>query len=603
MRKTLKKSLALLLCVVLALPLAAATPQNENIAATVGAVQTAVGKDAPGAAILIFEQGERILFEGYGYADMDDRTLVTVETSFELGRLSSLFVALAAQKLAQESKLDLEKDIAYYLPAEFASELDLTYTVCVKDLLYGCAGFADRYYDLRYVDGDLCFDNLEEALLADVPAQLAAPGSYYTYSAFGIGLAAFVVECAAGQPYATYVTEQILQPLGMNSTYLQPSEDTEILAPAAGHICTQEGVFQTAEEKGRTWSALWPADGAISNAADLSLLLQFLLRDEVGAQILSPDVKLAALESVCQNGVFQTGFAGLAVSGSARGMQSKTENFSASLCFDRATGKAALVLCNVADSALLQMPFALCQFQSGVSVTPDARELPELSLFDGDYLPAGATSGSLWMREVNAISFDTEEGALVFGEKRLVQIARGVFADAEGAGDVAVLQFLLSVEGEVLYVIDAQGNAYRPASFWEGDSVEQVLYFLLMVGAFYFFAAGVLAVGDAVSTRARENATPRPLRLTVPWAMAALHAIVVLLQLLVGTSFGAATIGSFFTAAAVVGALLSGCAAMLFVFALISAFTTRGMTARVARSAIIYVFFMILCGYWGVIIL
>ena len=100
--------LALLLCVGLMLP-AFAVPQSAMIDTAVVAAEKAVGTDTPGAAVVVFEGGRRVLFEGYGYADITARTLVTAETSFELGTLSSLFVALGAQALVEDGKLELDK--------------------------------------------------------------------------------------------------------------------------------------------------------------------------------------------------------------------------------------------------------------------------------------------------------------------------------------------------------------------------------------------------------------------------------------------------------------------------------------------------------------
>jgi hypothetical protein len=39
-----------------------------------------------------------------------------------------------------------------------------------------------------------------------------------------------------------------------------------------------------------------------------------------------------------------------------------------------------------------------------------------------------------------------------------------------------------------------------------------------------------------------------------------------------------------------------------FVYALFTAFSMRRMTARVARNATIYVLFLILCAYFGIIL-
>ncbi|MBE6630788.1 MAG: beta-lactamase family protein [Ruminococcaceae bacterium] len=590
--------LALLLLSASVLPLAAAAPQDSGVASVTVAIRDAVGKDTPGAALLLFENGERVMYEGYGYADIETRELVTAETLFELGELSSLFVTLAVAKLAEEGKLELDRDIAYYLPGDFCKELGLDYNITLNNLLSSRAGFADRAFDLRYENAALCFDTLQEALLADVPRQLAAPHAYTAYSPFGIALAAFVVECVAKMPYDAFVEETFLRPLGMTHTVLNAKNAPE-LKTAAGHCQKETGVFSVAAEKGRSYSALYPADGAISNIADLSVLLFFILNDEVGTEILSPGYRAMALERVFENGVFQSGVAGLSACGTARGMTAHTPHFSASLAFDRAAGKAALVLVNAPQSAVLALPARLCGLLEGIAVSP-AGNLPDLRGFVGEYLPQGTAHVHLAAHVTKPLQVDAEGDKLSFGGRMLVQIAPGVFADANGDKGVAVVQFLCSVEGEVLYVLTARGEVYRPAGFTESNVVQILLLVLLWVGVGYFLIGAVLHVVDAVRTRRDETLQPRPWRMVIPWVLAATLALIVPIKA-VALSLGGGLFASFMAATALIALCVALAAALLFIFALFTAFTERGMVARVARSAGIYLLFLLICWYWGVV--
>ncbi len=593
--------LALVLCAGLALPVLA-VPQNAMIQGATAAAQSAVGKDTPGAAVAVFEGGVRTLFEGYGYADITARTLVTAQTSFEIGELSSLFVLLAAQKLVEQGKAELDRDIAYYLPADFMAELSLSYEITLRDLLTGGAGFAARGSDLRYASASLCFDDLRDALLADVPAQINPPALYHTPSAFELGLAAFAVECIVERSYADFVSETILVPLGMKHTFLDPRENSAIIAPATGHTATGEGVFAAAEKSGRTWGAIWPADGAISHLADLSTLLEFLLNDTVGTDVLTPASRAAVCDMAAQNGIFCVGAAGLAVSGTARSLRADTAHFSAAVCFDRAARKGAVVLCNTAESALLSLPDALCGFSHGIPVSAGGT-LYDAEIFEGEYLPVFAQRGTLLGRgERNLHVALDEDGTLLFGEQRLVQIAPGIFADAEDP-TLALVQFTLTIEGEIAEIYTADGICYRAAGFFEWDAVQSVLFWLLVLGAVYFLVAGVLALADALLSRARGDRYPRAWRFTLPWLLAALHALFTLLQILVATAFGSSALATFFTATSVLALLCTIGAAVGFAFALLTAFMERGMLARVARSGIIYVAFLLLGTYFGVILL
>ena len=585
---------AFLLILVFLVPVSATAPQHAGIARVTSAVHACVGADTPGAALILFENGTRILYEGYGYADISARTLVTAQSSFELGELSSLFVALAVQKLADAGALELDRDIAYYLSGDFMEKLDLAHPLTLNDLLLGRTGFADRYFDLRYTTPSLVFDTLEQALLADVPAQSDTAGNRYTYSRFGITLAAFVVESVSGTDYATYVNEQILTPLGMTNTVLAPHEQ-EADKMVAGHTVKGEGSFAVVKNAGRSYSALWPADGAISNIADLSLLLQFLLEDAVGERIRAP-----ALE----NGIFQLGAAGLAVNGSMRAMRASTGHFSASLAIDLETASAALVLCNTNTTALLSAPYEYCGFLVGETGLNTSVVLSDLENFEGEYILRSKMGGMLLSREVKNIRVrvDDDTGTLLFGDKALVQIAPGIFAETD-TRNVAVLQFQTDVEGEVTGLITATGESYRTAKWYEKNFIVSALFAVLMVGAIYFLLGGALALGDALLSRARGERHPRAWRFTLPWVFGGMNGLGALLQVWVCARFGGATIASFLAACATVSLLFVIAAVCGFVYALFTGFTVRHMTVRVARSAAIYLLFMLVCGYWGVIVL
>ncbi len=600
----IKRGMTLLLCLLLfvasVLPLAAATPQNSAVSQALAAVKGSVGADTPGAALLLFENGERVMYEGYGYADIGARTLVTAQTCFEIGSISSLFVSLAAAKLCEEGKLDFERDVAYYLPADFHKKLGLSYNITLNNLLSGRAGFADRLFDLRYDSASLRFDTLEEALLADLPEQISVPHTYTAYSPFSVALAAFVVESVAKMPFDAYVQEVLLHPLGMYDTVLNPT-DSSAEELAVGHLNVKQGEFAVAAKGGHTYSALYPADGAISNIADLSALLSFLLNDNVGAGVLSPAYRAMALDTVFSNGIFSTGMVGMSASENARGMITSVPYFSASLAFDRVNGKAVLVLANVANCALLQLPASLCGLSRGVSVTPSA-QLPALATFVGEYLPQTLADNRLATRHVEATRVTQEGDRLRVGDQLLVQIAPGIFAKVDGEKNMAVLQFVLSVEGEVLFLVTKDGDVLRTASFFESNGFRTFLFVLLIVGIVYFLLGAVLYVADAVRDRHRGEEEPRPWSLVLPWIFAALLSIGALAQIIL-SALGGHIFASLFAAGATVSILCAIVAGALFLFGLFSAPSVRGKRGRVWQSVIVYAIFLIVCGYWSVIFL
>ena len=600
MKRTLTLCLALLLtAAVFLLPIQGAiAPSDPMVAEAYAQIRTCVGTDTPGAAVVLMRENSLLMREGFGYADMDSRVLVTPETAFELGRLSGVFVSLAVYHLAQMGRVSLTADIATYLPAEVYKELDLTYSVHLQQLLLGCAGFEGRTFDLSFRKDSHRFDTLREALLAQVPHQVYEPGGeVYAYSPFGIALAAYVVECVAEMPYEEYVTQTILTPLNMKDTVLNPTEDTDLKAAGTGHIVTDNGVFTVAARGGRSYAGLYPAAGAISTAADLGFLLSFLLNGN-GA-VLGEEFRQLALSTVFKNGIFFASVPALEARERAVGVTDSTAHFGASLWLDASRKIGAVVLTNAADSDLLALPRLLCGATDGSPMIPTA-EMAELKTFEGVYATTASEGQSFvgrMLRKDSGIRAEgTEDGLLSFGDVLLRQIAPGVFAYA-GEEDVAQVQFLLNESGEVYAVVTAQGESYLPLSFWEQKTPATLLYFLLLFLGVWFFFAGILSVLRYFLQRGKDRHPG--FVFTLPLLCATLMAFCVLLQVFVAMKYGSAAFSSFFGAMSVLTLLFGIGATVGLLLSFMASLTHRRMPAKVARTAILFIAFLLLVHYWG----
>jgi hypothetical protein len=74
---------------------------------------------------------------------------------------------------------------------------------------------------------------------------VAEPGTKFVYSSYGYNLLGAVVEGASGQPYGTYLREQVWLPLGMNATVL---DDPRAIIPHRAHgYVLEDGVLRRSE--------------------------------------------------------------------------------------------------------------------------------------------------------------------------------------------------------------------------------------------------------------------------------------------------------------------------------------------------------------------
>lgn len=179
---------------------------------------------ATGFAVGILLDGELVYEHGFGVRDIASRAPVDGDTVFRIASITKSFTALAALKLRDEGRLSLDAPVATYAPelAALTPPTRDSAPVSLRLLLSNASGLA--YDDLW---GAVSFGKSEEqlaTLLRNGVQFSTAPGSRYAYSNLGWALAGRVVERVSGARYRDYVTDNLLRPLGMNSTVWEASD-------------------------------------------------------------------------------------------------------------------------------------------------------------------------------------------------------------------------------------------------------------------------------------------------------------------------------------------------------------------------------------------
>lgn len=592
----------LLVIYVLSISATVATPFDASVARAQEATAVAVGLDTPGAAVVLVRNGTVLMADGFGYADLSSRVLVTADTVFEIGELSGLLTAVAALTLVDSGALSLDADIATYLPAEFMAKLSLTYPVTVGQLLSSRAGFGGRIFDISFRKESHTFETLEEALLADVPEQIMTPGTAYSYSSFGIALAALVVEQASGIPYEVYLNDHVLTPLGMKDTVAMFSSNVDPKAYATGYTKVTEGSFMAPQNGGKSFAGLYPATGALSTAADLSRLLAWLVSDN---EALMQASTKNLLFTTYYSGIFTPTALVLSRQGTAYTCHAKTACFGASLCIDTEKREAALVLTNVPQSTLLDFPLTVLA-PTEVSPTLPVGEMVELKALRGTY--AAATSeqhtfvGRFFTVQERISATVDEDGTLSFLDMKLTQIAPGVFADAAGDASTPVLQFLLDEEGEVTAVVTANGACYYKLPFYYARVPAAFLFGLLLLLAAGFAFMGLLGFFEWLGEK-KKHGERAGIWFVLPGALAALLSILVGIQVLAAYKTGAAMLSSFYFAMRVLTLLVGIGATVSYVVAFVFSVLDRKQHKRIAYMAILYLVFVFLICFFGLTVI
>ena len=241
----------------------------------------------------------------------------------------------------------------------------------------------------------------------------------------------------------------------------------------------------------------------------------------------------------------------------------------------------------------------------GVSVQKKSEGLLDPEDLSGPFAHAAGESnslvGRLQRKEQNIEVVANDDGTLSLLDLRLVQIAPGIFADANGDDTVAVVQFLLDDSGEVAQIVTAWGDTYLPVGFLEQGVVSNALFWLMILFSVGFLLVGVWSLLRYIATVNERD------RLgfvyTLPLLVTALIGACSLLQVFVAMQYGGRSFASFFDAMAVIVLLLCIGATFGFVLAFASSLTRRRMTRRVVRTSILFLLYLGVLWCWGILIL
>jgi CubicO group peptidase (beta-lactamase class C family) len=208
----------------------------------------------PGVSVAVINHGEIEWAKGYGLADIHTKTPVTPETLFQAGSVSKPVAALAALKLVEEGKLNLDGDVNSQLKSWKVPENKFTkqHAVDLRGILSHTAGFTIHGFPgyvvgkpiptlIQVLDGERPPANTRPVRVDKVP------GKGFRYSGGGVTVMQQLVIDVTGQPFPQVVHDLVLAPLAMtSSTYEQPLPEAWTARASSGHT-----------RQGKTFTGRW----------------------------------------------------------------------------------------------------------------------------------------------------------------------------------------------------------------------------------------------------------------------------------------------------------------------------------------------------------
>ncbi|MDB6075010.1 MAG: beta-lactamase, partial [Verrucomicrobiaceae bacterium] len=180
----------------LALPIASTADATRAEAVDALFAPPLIKAGAPGAAVLVIQDGRKVVSKGYGLARLKTEAPITPTTVFELASCSKQFTAMAVMILAERGKLSYDDKLTKFFP-EFPG---WGARITVAHLLHHTGGLPDYFdaYDKTSKEG-VPTSKLMLHLIEKKKKPLFAPGAKYDYSNSGYMALAQIVERASGR--------------------------------------------------------------------------------------------------------------------------------------------------------------------------------------------------------------------------------------------------------------------------------------------------------------------------------------------------------------------------------------------------------------------
>ena len=201
----------------------------KNIKATFPVIDSMLSNYAkqnhfPGLVYGLIVDGKLIHTGNLGYLNTSQKTVADSKSSFRIASMTKSFTAMAIIKLRDEDKLKLDDPVYLYIP-EMKEQKYLTTDashITIRHLLDHGAGFPE---DNPW--GDRQMAKTDEEFIVMIKKGISfsnEPGLHYEYSNMGYAMLGYIIKKVSGLSYQTYITKNILEPLGMRNTYFEYSE-------------------------------------------------------------------------------------------------------------------------------------------------------------------------------------------------------------------------------------------------------------------------------------------------------------------------------------------------------------------------------------------
>lgn len=335
-----------------------------------------------GASVAVTDRNDLVFARGFGEADREAGRPATPDTPMRAGSVSKLVTALAAMRLAETGRLDLDTPLAAIAPdIAFTNRWEGEHPVRIVHLLEHTTGWDD--IQLSEYRSFPAGTTLAQGL-ADNPKSRTSryrPGLYHAYANSGAAALGRAIEIETGLAFEQAAEALVFEPLGLASASFE--QDSPQL----------EFPTYTGDGERSQFTRIWAApSGALSiGAADLAAIGRILMNDgATGAGQFLSERTIERMEAGEASLAAQAGLAhyglGLYASRDGTGLwvghAGAIDSGQAELFYNRETGLAYALMVNTAGPGLREMRAAIRSHLGPGAASPPVQA--------GWQMPAGA---------------------------------------------------------------------------------------------------------------------------------------------------------------------------------------------------------------------
>ncbi|SOE20860.1 CubicO group peptidase, beta-lactamase class C family [Spirosomataceae bacterium TFI 002] len=237
----------------------------------------------PGMSIGIVKDGKVVFSNSYGTLKAGEKDQPNEKSLYAIASNSKAFTSAIIGMLVQEGKLDWDDKVRKHLPYFALNDSYAGENATIRDILSHRVGLGTFSGDIMWYNANLSSEEIIKRIKFIPPAYEFRAG--YGYSNLMFITAGEIIKTVTGKTWYQNVKERILDPLGMNRTFVNIDQVNKVGNAASPHRL--ENNSKHIPIPYTSWEEIAATGGLISCVDDLSKWMIFNLNNGIiGADTL-----------------------------------------------------------------------------------------------------------------------------------------------------------------------------------------------------------------------------------------------------------------------------------------------------------------------------